>query len=394
MGRRRVAGVLLPRGVRVVRSKGRTYYYYHPGRGTGREAEPTRLPDPSSHPAAFGREIERLTGKAPPAPQGTVASLVARYRLSDDFLRLTPSTRTVYEVSLRRIESPAGWGLLGPRQISAAGIVAVRDGLKATPSMANQMLSVGRTVWDWAIPLGEVEINPFDKVRDLEVPDRGHVPWPAWAVDLALAGAPEDLRRMVQLGTATCQRESDLVRFGPQHRQGMGIWCRPVKTRKRRRAFLIPLATTDGLLLDRWASAPITFTAKRIKTPLAHHRDDLYLYSPRGAPYSPSSLRARWGRWLTGTKAGKELCARWRAWLAECVERYEWEIEPEDARGPTIHGLRGTGILRRHAEGFDVDQIANDVGMSRQMVDHYMRFRDQMAVAIDGRRRLKLIKEG
>jgi hypothetical protein len=36
----------------------------------------------------------------------------------------------------------------------------------------------------------------------------------------------------------------------------------------------------------------------------------------------------------------------------------------------------GTGVLTRWAELYDVDQISNDIGMSRQMVDHYMRFKD------------------
>jgi hypothetical protein len=49
---------------------------------------------------------------------------------------------------------------------------------------------------------------------------------------------------------------------------------------------------------------------------------------------------------------------------------------------PTIHGLRGTGILARAEQGYDVDQIANDIGMTRQNVAHYMRFRDQMKVAV------------
>jgi hypothetical protein len=34
--------------------------------------------------------------------------------------------------------------------------------------MANQMLSVGRTIWDWAIPLDLAKTNPFDKVKDLD----------------------------------------------------------------------------------------------------------------------------------------------------------------------------------------------------------------------------------
>jgi hypothetical protein len=51
---------------------------------------------------------------------------------------------------------------------------------------------------------------------------------------------------------------------------------------------------------------------------------------------------------------------------------------------PTIHGLRGTGILARAEQGCEVDQIANDIGMSRQNIDHYTRFRDQMKVGADG----------
>ena len=73
------------------------------------------------------------------------------------------------------------------------------------------------------------------------------------------------------------------------------------------------------------------------------------------------------------------------------VRKYEWEIDPAEANYPTIHGLRGTGILLRRAAGHDVDQIANDIGMSRQMVERYMRFRDQMEVAAMGQARLKLI---
>jgi hypothetical protein len=42
--------------------------------------------------------------------------------------------------------------------------------------------------------------------------------------------------------------------------------------------------------------------------------------------------------------------------------------------------------------GHDVTQISNDVGMSRQMVEHYMRFKDQMEMAAAGAARLRLVK--
>jgi integrase len=97
---------------------------------------------------------------------------------------------------------------------------------------------------------------------------------------------------MMGLGTMTCQRGSDLMRMGPGHRDRNGIWCRPRKTRKRRRAFHIPLAAADVIEIDRWAETPVTFTNSRWLKPIARHRVDLYRYSPKGAQYTPDGLRA------------------------------------------------------------------------------------------------------
>ena len=117
----------------------------------------------------------------------------------------------------------------------------------------------------------------------------------------------------------------------------------------------------------------------------------LYLYSPKGAQYTRDGLRARYGRWLADTPEGCELCRRWKEWVAAQVKKYDWDIDPDDADHPTIHGLRGTGILARAEQGYETDQIANDIGMSRQNVDHYMRFRDQVKTAEAGQKRLRLV---
>ena len=65
----------------------------------------------------------------------------------------------------------------------------------------------------------------------------------------------------------------------------------------------------------------------------------------------------RWGRWLEDTPEGKQLCRRWKEWVAVHVNKYEWDIDPEDAYHPTIHCLRG--ILASAEQGYEVDQIAN-----------------------------------
>ena len=104
-------------------------------------------------------------------------------------------------------------------------------------------------------------------------------------------------------------------------------------------------------------------------------------------------LRARYQRWLNRTDEGVAVCKLWRKWLAEQVRKYEWDIDPEASKNPTIHGLRGTGILVRRLAGHDIDQIGNDIGMSRQMVERYMRFRDQVEVAAAGRARFELVRK-
>jgi hypothetical protein len=389
MGRRRIASVPLPEGVHKVISKGRAYYYWSPNRGTGREGERIRLPSADENPIAFAREIERLQKAAEPVPaNGTVAHLTRKYRESEDFKTLSESTRTSYALHLDRID--AAWGPLS-FELSDGVVLALRDHLAGTPGMANQLLSVGRTVWKWGASIG-VKSNQFLLVKDLPIPDRGHIPWPAWAVEEVCKNASPDLVRMVRLGMMTCQRESDLIRMGPAHRERQGIWCRPKKTRKKRKAFCIPLAPADAKTLDRWATSAITFTNSRWLAPIARHNPDLYLYSPRAVAYTETSLRARWHRWLE-TDNGKALCVRWRAWVAEMVKKYEWEVEPDEALYPTIHGLRGTGILLRRAAGHDIDQIANDIGMSRQMVERYMRFRDQMEIAMAGQAKLQLVHD-
>lgn len=395
MGRKRGDGVLpdIPQGVEIARARGRVYYYWNPHRGTARQAERVKLPNAKTDPAAFWREVARYAKLGAPAFQpGSIGALIDRYEASADYKRNAESTQASYGVHLRRFR--AAWGPLAACDLTGEVVMHLRDGMADVPGMANHMLSCGRTIWTWAGPLGLVTGNPFAGVADLATRDTGHIPWPAFVVEHVCRHAPPDLVRMVRLGIATCQRESDLIRMGPVHRDAAGLWCRPKKTRKKRKAFCIPLSAADAIMLDRWAERPLVFTASRWKQPLERHRDDLYLYSPRGAPYSETSLRARWHRWLNGADHGRLLRSRWQAWVAEQIIKYEWDIDPEDATYPTIHGLRGTGILVRWASGFGVDQIANDIGMSRQMVDRYMRFRDQMQIAAAGPARLKLITGG
>jgi hypothetical protein len=73
-------------------------------------------------------------------------------------------------------------------------------------------------------------------------------------------------------------------------------------------------------------------------------------------------------------------------------KRYEWEIDPEEALRSHHPRAARHGSLARFAQGYDVEQIANDTGASRQAVEQYMRsatrWRSRPAA------RLRLIEKG
>ena len=314
----------LPKGVEKVTAKGRTYFYWNPGRGSAREGKRIKLPNPEIEPSGFWKELELYINAAKPPPlHGSVGVLVQRYRNSEDFRRLSDSTKASYGVHLNRFE--AAWGTLS-YDLPYGAVLALRDSLAETAGMANHMLSVGRTLWNWGRSIG-VQSNPFLSVANLDIGDVGHIPWPAWTIELVCKTAWPDLVRMVRLGLATCQRESDLIRMGPAQRDRHGLWCRPKKTKKKRKAFCIPLTASDARTLDRWSHTKIAFSAARWKAPIQRGNPDYYLFSPRGVPYTETSLRARWHRWLK-TNDGKVVCQRWKAWLTDMVRKYEWEINP------------------------------------------------------------------
>jgi hypothetical protein len=66
---------------------------------------------------------------------------------------------------------------------------------------------------------------------------------------------------------------------------------------------------------------------------------------------TPRQVCARYQRSLKKTPDGKEFCRLSQTWLTAQVKKYDWDINPEDTKNPTIHGLRGTGILTRYAQG-------------------------------------------
>ena len=270
--------------------------------------------------------------------------------------------------------------------------------MKQTPVMANQMLAVGRTIWDWAIPLGLAVVdNPFDKVKDFDIPDRGHVPWPSWVVDHVCAHAWSDLVRLVRLGIMTCQRGSDVIRMEPgaprpqrdmvpseeENPQAPARLSHSARLGRRARR------STDGPRRRDLHKLPLAETHR------AFPRGSVPLFAEGLAPIHPRRSARALGA-MARRHSGRPHHLPPLVGMG-CRPRSRNTIgtlTPTRCR-PSDHSrvARYTGILARAEQGYEVDQIANDIGMSRQNVEHYMRFRDQMKVGVDGQKRLRLVNK-
>jgi hypothetical protein len=134
----------------------------------------------------------------------------------------------------------------------------------------------------------------------------------------------------------------------------------------------LPRPSTEDLLASRAWTVACCYRLQdaRWKAARALHNKELYfVFASRRGLHSDkrAGAGAPWGCWeakpvLRCAPSGEN----------GSRSKVQWEIDSDNAKGPTIHGPHGTGVLTRWADGYDTGQISNDIGMSRQMVDHYM----------------------
>ena len=270
----------LPTGVRLVRSRGRNYYYFAPNRGTSYAAKPISLgSDP--HEPEFWEALKRALGDRSEAVKaGSFSALITAYKNTAKWRdEYSENTRQNYDISLRRIE--AAWGNLPVNGLTAIGIYKLRDQFASTPVQANHLVSVLRTIIAWGIPRGYSERNPALEVVAIDIVDEQNArPWPEEAFRVVLHEAPEHLRRAAFLGRVTGQRRSDLVRMGKRNRRDDGLDIQIKKLRGKRH--FMPLNPSELAVLDSWNCS----------------ETGPWIVSPRGKPMSGDHLAASLGRFI------------------------------------------------------------------------------------------------
>ncbi len=336
MARKRKQGVDLPRHVHRVRSRGRDYYYYHPGRGTPAAAKPVALPhDPQS--SEFWKALETLTGTPTDEP-GTVADLIARYLDSPEFAEKSEATQKNYRIYLGKLKQKIG--PFPATDIRPRHIMELRDLYAATPAAANQVVHVAGTLFVWGVPRDFVSGNPCRDVPSLKTGE-GHMPWPEWAFVMMRESFRDELRIACELALYTGQRQGDVLRMKLSDFEDDGVMVRQSKTGKR---LWVPIHIELQPVIEECRA-----------------RGNLYLVSRRdGQPLTARNFQS-----LFANETRKVAHRRFR-----------------EERG-RFHGLRKSATVKLRESGCTTGQIQAVTGMSLAMVEHYSRGVDQRAMARD-----------
>lgn len=328
--------VELPEGVHGVRSRGKTYYYWSPNRGTAFAGKPVPLGKDPFDPD-FKERLRKAQGHKDGIVPGSFSALIAEYKASHKFGKKRPRTQRHYTHQLDRIES--AWGDMPVAGLSVAGIYKLRSAYEETPVAANHLVSMLRTLLRWGLQHGYGATNPAREIQDIEIEDEENAkPWPEWAYELVLSRASERIRRAVYLGRACGQRRSDLVQFGKRHRDRDGLRY-PV-----------------GKLRDKMHFQPLT--AAQLREIDSWHCSDTgpWVISAHGKPMSGDNVQSTLNREVAKIP----------------------ELRGLDLK---MHGLRAMAACDRKLAGAENKAIAANLRMSTQMVERYIRHIDNEALA-------------
>lgn len=331
----------LPEGVNVVKSKGKTYYYYAPGRGTKNAAKPVSIGKDPTDPK-FWERLKKLAGPDPvqaaiDSNVGTFNALIKEYKAHHAYKKLRKRSQDHYDDQLDKIT--LAWGKLKVASLTPMHIVALRDKHQATPVAANHILSMLRTLLKFGVERQYSPTNPAREVSNLEIMDEQNAkPWPEWAYQFILKNAPEDVRRAAFLGRACGQRRSDLVLFGKKNRKEDGIAIKIGKLRNK--DHVIPLMKSQLAELDSWSCSDT----------------GPWITSPAGDTMSGDAIYQALQRYIERTPELKDLQL-------------------------AMHGLRAMATIDRKLAGAENRAIGASLRMSTAMVERYIRHIDDLELA-------------
>lgn len=264
-------------------------------------------------------------------PAGTMMSLVAEFKGSSDFSKLSPSTVRAYRSYLKLIEIE--FGDMPIAALSDARVrgdfKAWRDTFAATPRKADYAWTTLARVLSFAKDRGFISVNPCEGGGRLYAADRTDKIWTEADLAAVLEHGTSEMRLAVLLALWTGQRQGDLVRLPWSAYDGTRVRMTQSKTGRR---VVIPAGTALKQALDA-----------------ADRKNPLILTNTYGRPWTSDGFRTSW----------RKLCRK------------------AGIRGLTFHDLRGSAVVRLALAEATVPQIATFTGHSLKDVEaildaHYL----------------------
>jgi len=262
---------------------------------------------------------------------GTLMTLIAEFKASAEFRRLSPSSVRSYLSYIKLIEDEFGdlpLAALADRRIRGE-FKGWRDRFANTPRKADYAWSTLSRLLSFSKDRGLIASNPCEGGGRLYSADRTDKVWRDEDVAAFLANAAPELALAMMLALWTGQRQGDLLRLPWSAYDGSHIRLRQSKTGRR---VALPAGEPLRILLDRTV-----------------RRSPLILATTRGKPWTSDGFRTSWSK--ACAKAG--------------------------ITGLTFHDLRGSAVVRLALADATVPQIATFTGHSLRDVEaildaHYL----------------------
>ena len=291
--------------------------------------------------------MKRGPYKTKPTP-GSVLELVRLYRQSPRYQAWAATTRAERERFLHAFETRNGKAQAD--SLRRGDVIRMRDSMALTPAKARNWLATLRALYDYALDIEMVAVNPFRGVSGLKMREGGHATWGEHDIDRYLAHwRPGSVaRRAAILMLCTGAARVDAVALGWQNVSPDG--CRISYRRQKMEGRGGPLI--DLPILPDLAAELATIPRTQMT----------FLETVHGRPRSHKSLTEDMRRWTAA--AGLP-------------------------RGLTSHGLRKS-LARRLAEhGATVVEIMAVLGhKSPAMAMHYVAAYDRAKAGSSGMERL------
>jgi integrase len=287
--------------------------------------------------------------------EDSFAALVRLYFTANPkWPKYSPSTQATWKRELTLAAHPDCLGSVSLQEIRPSLVQAFMDGIADRPGKQGAAMRALKQLEKWAI-VRDYLPRPITTGVEIGHSDGGHIPWTDEQVAVAEQHARPDFARVVTLAANTGQRGSDLIRMCwtdievYDGREGINV-----TQKKTGRKIWVPILSSLATAMVTWERQPGPFLRRM-----------------DGRPWNRVDLSNQWER-----------------------ERDRNPALLEHSKTPlVIHGLRAHACVRLRRAGANAQQIADTVGMSVPMVEHYCRFSVQRENATAALLHMETFKE-